>query len=102
VLQWRAEDGAMHFYLACFDISDDRVRDRVGKALAEYGERVQRSVFEVAVDSEGELAQLRSRVRDLLEEGDDCRFYCLCKACRARSVDSAGQRVACPPAAVVI
>ena len=30
----------MKFYLACFDVSDDRVRYRVGKALAEYGVRV--------------------------------------------------------------
>ena len=35
----------MNLYLACFDITDDGNRTRVGKHLAVYGQRVQRSVF---------------------------------------------------------
>ena len=39
----------MHIYLACFDISDDKNRDRAGKELLTYGDRVQKSVFEIAI-----------------------------------------------------
>ena len=92
----------MPFYLACFDISDDRVRYRVGKALAEYGSRVQRSVFEVSLKHEQQLDALRATIHALLEAGDDCRFYRLCRSCRRHSQDVGGQRVAYLPSAVVI
>jgi len=36
-------------YVASFDISDGRLRRRVGDLLLRYGERVQRSVFEIMV-----------------------------------------------------
>jgi len=92
----------MHFYLACFDISDDRRRYRVAKALAEYGSRVQRSVFEISLKRPGDLDGLRRDIAALLEEDDDCRFYLLCASCRKGSVDAAGERIAQLPAAVVI
>ena len=41
----------MEVYVACFDISDDRQRTRVGKVLLRHGDRVQKSVFEIAVPS---------------------------------------------------
>ena len=34
------------FYLVCFDIVEDPARAKVVKVLKEYGERVQKSVFE--------------------------------------------------------
>jgi len=46
-------------FLVCFDISDDRMRYRVGKELAHYGLRVQRSVFEITLRSGEELTALR-------------------------------------------
>lgn len=92
----------MAFYLVCFDISDNRIRYRVGQALSEYGTRVQRSVFEVDLRSGTELTQLRRTIGELIEPGDDCRFYALCASCRRRSTDSTGERVAYLPAAVLI
>lgn len=92
----------MHFYLACFDISDDRIRYRVGKALNAYGTRIQRSVFEISVKNENNLKLLRAEIAELLEPGDDCRFYFLCRACRQHSHDATGHRVAYLPAAVIV
>jgi CRISPR-associated protein Cas2 len=92
----------MLVYLACFDIVDDRTRYQVGKALAEYGERVQKSVFEISLHSDTQLKALKEELRPLLDPDDDLRFYALCKACRGRSHTVAGQPVALFPAAVVI
>lgn len=92
----------MLVYLACFDISDDAIRYRVGNALSRYGNRVQRSVFEVTMPSETELARLAQEIQELLEPEDDMRFYALCRACRRRSRTAEGTQIAYFPAAVVI
>jgi CRISPR-associated endonuclease Cas2 len=92
----------MLVYLACFDITDDGVRYRVGKTLARYGDRVQKSVFEISLDKQSQLRDLKTEIRHLLAEGDDCRFYALCKACRKRSHDVGDNRIAYLPAAVLV
>ena len=92
----------MHIYLACFDISDDKNRDRAGKELLTYGERVQKSVFEIALRRPEDLDAIREKLGPLLEEGDDLRFYHLCADCRGQSVDILGEPLAQFPAAVVV
>lgn len=69
-------------YLICFDISEDRVRYRVVKALKGYGRRVQKSVFECPNLSEHRLLLLQKKMESLIDHGSDSvRFYRLCKAC---------------------
>lgn len=92
----------MHTYLACFDISDDRSRRKVGLLLERYGLRVQRSVFEIAVDSPEQLQRLQTKLRRYLAAEDDMRFYHLCVQCRTQSFDQAGERVAQYPVWMVI
>lgn len=92
----------MYVYLACFDITDDRTRLRVGKALAEYGARVQRSVFEISLRTPGELDTLKCRIREIIGPDDDVRLYALCKTCRQRSYDVQDRRIASFPAVVLI
>lgn len=71
-------------YLICFDISDDRVRYRVVKALKGYGRRVQKSVFECSHLSEHRLLLLQKKMEGLIDHGSDSvRYYRLCKACVA-------------------
>lgn len=71
-------------YLICFDISDDRVRYRVVKALKGYGRRVQKSVFECPNLSENRLLLLQKKMESLIDHGSDSvRYYRLCKACVA-------------------
>ena len=72
------------FYCICYDIKDDRRRIRVAKALMDFGERVQFSVFEANLSPE-ELARLIRRVSQILHpEEDNFRLYPLCAACRSR------------------
>ena len=92
----------MNVYLVCFDITADKIRDTVGKALLEYGDRVQKSVFEIVLRRPEELRDIRDRLRPLLEDGDDLRFYRLCADCRQASTDIRGERLAHKPAVVLV
>lgn len=40
------------FYVVCYDISDDTRRQRVARLMLTYGQRVQRSVYEVWLEPE--------------------------------------------------
>jgi CRISPR-associated protein Cas2 len=92
----------MQAYVVCFDISDDGLRRQVSRRLEHFGLRVQRSVFEVSLDSNEALAALNAELLEWLEAGDDLRFYPLCRACRQKARDAQGNRVAAFPAGVVI
>lgn len=93
----------MHAYLACFDISDDKTRYRVGRFLERYGNRVQRSVFEVGFRHPSEMQSLKEALRALpFEAEDDVRFYSLCRNCRCASQSLDDRRVARFPAAVIV
>ena len=71
-------------YLICFDVSDDRARYRVVKALKGYGRRVQKSVFECPNLSENRLLLLQKKMENLIDHGSDSvRYYRLCKTCVA-------------------
>lgn len=93
-------------FVACFDISDDRLRRKVGQRLGHFGVRVQRSVFEIAVNSHDELTALKLEIAAWISDDendeDNLRFYPLCKACRKKACDHQGERVASFPAAVVM
>lgn len=63
------------FYLVCYDVVDDKRRNRVVKALKGYGLRVQKSVFECVLTQEQleYVEMLLSRCLKLQE--DQVRFY---------------------------
>lgn len=92
----------MHTYLVCFDISNDEQRRKVGILLATYGIRVQRSVFEIALDSTTQLHTLKRDLQPYLATEDDLRFYHLCVHCRQNSFDMNNQRLAQFPTWVVV
>ncbi len=74
------------FVVVSYDISDDRRRLKVMKALEGAGERVQYSVFECRLKRQ-ELERLKKRLRGLIrEQEDDVRFYLLCEQCVERIV----------------
>jgi CRISPR-associated protein Cas2 len=92
----------MAVYLICYDISDNRLRDEVSRVLQEYGNRVQRSVFEVALRGEAERETLRARLREVLGETPELRFYRLCERCRTASWDLDGKPLAVFPRTIIL
>ncbi|MGR5070135.1 CRISPR-associated endonuclease Cas2 [Vibrio alfacsensis] len=72
--------------LACFDIENDKTRRQVGHLLGGYGDRVQRSVFEVLFKNQQECEKVFDELIALLNNGDDLRFYPLCKRCADKAV----------------
>ena len=65
------------FLVVTYDIVDDQRRERVASELANFGERVQYSVFECNLKPR-EIDDLRKRLKKLIiEEEDSIRFYFL-------------------------
>ena len=63
------------FYLICYDIVENRRRNRVMKTMVGYGFRVQKSVFECYLTQE-QLDRLKKRVsRQIDEKTDSVRIY---------------------------
>ena len=69
------------FVVVCYDIPDDRRRERLAKTLEGFGYRVQKSVFECEVEP-ALYQRLKGRVgRIIAREEDSVRYYTLCQAC---------------------
>lgn len=63
------------FLVVSYDISDDRRRRKVMKAMEDFGARVQFSVFECRL-LPSELEKLKKRLRPYVREAQDSvRFY---------------------------
>ena len=75
----------MVMYIVSYDISSNRLRNKVAKLLEGYGRRVQYSVFECEV-SEKHFYRLRKDLTDLLTGSDDAgiRIYDLCGKCEKK------------------
>lgn len=69
------------FYLVSYDISDDRRRVKLAKAMKDFGDRVQYSVFECIL-SKDLLEKMISRIDKIIrKEEDSVRIYDLCTQC---------------------
>lgn len=72
------------FFVVSYDISDDRRRTRLHRALKGFGMRVQYSVFECILD-EPEVARLKTIVHRIIKrDADHVRYYRLCENCVSR------------------
>ena len=68
-------------YLIAYDISNNKRRTKVHKALCGFGKWTQYSFFECHLDDK-ELIALRHRLRQLIKEDqDNIRIYPLCANC---------------------
>jgi CRISPR-associated protein Cas2 len=68
-------------YLVCYDISSDRLRDRMAKRLLDFGSRVQESVFECVLN-DPLYARMMAQLTEIpLGESDRVRVYRLCANC---------------------
>ena len=66
-----------------YDIEEDRKRTRLANLLLDYGDRVQKSVFEAELTAEA-LQELLAKATRELEEEDNLRVYPLCGSCEER------------------
>jgi CRISPR-associated protein Cas2 len=57
-------------YLICYDITDDKRRDRVFKVCKDHGEHLQFSVFECDLNAM-ELTGLRRELLDVILQSED-------------------------------
>lgn len=58
------------FYMVSYDISDDKRRTRIARALLDYGDRVQYSVFCCQL-SDRERVLMKERLKEWLLQTDD-------------------------------
>ncbi|NSW87043.1 MAG: CRISPR-associated endonuclease Cas2 [Syntrophobacteraceae bacterium] len=67
--------------LASYDIHDPRRLARVAKIMKNYGERVQKSVFECNLGDE-HFARMKDRVDSVIDHAEDSvRYYFICDKC---------------------
>lgn len=72
------------FMIVSYDISDNRRRTKIHKALKAYGEWVQYSIFECNL-TKTEYAKLRARLNPLIDINEDSiRFYSICESCKVK------------------
>ena len=73
-------------YWICYDIADDRRRQRLSDVLLDFGTRVEESVFQCRIESD--LAEtMMARIRHVIEEhSDKVHVLALCDACGERVV----------------
>ena len=77
------------YIVVCYDIVDDKKRQRLAKLMKGYGERVQKSVFECRLD-DGKYLKMKQEIEKLIDwEDDSVRYYNLCRGC-AKNVAISG------------
>lgn len=72
------------FIIVSYDISDDKRRTKIHKALKAYGQWTQYSIFECNL-TKTEYAKLRARLDPLIDiNNDSIRFYFVCESCKLK------------------
>ena len=70
----------MHI-VVCYDVVNDRKRTKLAKALKNFLERVQKSVFEGDI-SENRYLRMKKTIEKIIDlEIDTVRIYRLCERC---------------------
>ncbi|MHB0968619.1 MAG: CRISPR-associated endonuclease Cas2 [Thermoanaerobaculia bacterium] len=74
-------------WVITYDLSDDRLRERVADRLGTFGWRVQESVFECTFDTEALPEVVAVLERELGDAADaNIRIYRICRDCLAVAV----------------
>ena len=93
----------MKGFVIAYDLSDDRLRQKVSRRLQRDGMRVQESVFEVFVKTDAAFERLRRDLEKLLGKPIDgqVRWYGLNLDAMARAGALGAAAPAMPPAVIV-
>jgi CRISPR-associated protein Cas2 len=89
------------FVVVCYDIADDRRRNRIAALLEENGSRVQESVFECLL-SDVEIRDVETRAAAILAPEDKIRYYGICPKCLGRARQGGGPPFHTEPLAYVV
>jgi len=92
----------MRYFLVCYDIEDDKRRNKVARCLLGWGRRVQYSVFEVACMHEKDLKEMCEQLEKLRESGDSIRIYRFSEDTRRKSGELNGKPMRHCPAVVIL
>jgi len=91
----------MLIYLICYDLEDDRLRDRAAKHLLRHGQRVQESVYEVWLRTPAQFMRFQRELVQILPKSAKLRWYRLTDAGLADSGAADGNTPRKPPAALI-
>ncbi len=80
-----ADSGCIRmFVMISYDVVDDKKRIKLMKFLKDYGDRVQKSVFECNL-SPKIYEKLKAGVEEIIDQKKDrVRYYKICKGCIGR------------------
>jgi CRISPR-associated protein Cas2 len=78
-------------YILSYDVTDDGKRTKLANLLLDYGERVQKSVFEADLNAT-EVKEIMAKAANYLASGDSLRLYPLCRTCVSK-VESLGRLI---------
>lgn len=82
--------------IVAYDIADPRRLGKIAKIMKDYGNRVQKSIFEVAARG-GVFEEMRQRVEaTIAPEEDGVKYFPVCDKC-AGTVEIIGQGVFIDP-----
>lgn len=84
------------FVVIVYDIVNDQRRNRVAREMEDWGQRVQRSVFECELD-ETRVESLIEELKKLTDEEDVVRLYRLCEGCLGKSINVRGGKFRTDP-----
>lgn len=85
-----------------YDISDDRRRTRLHKALKHFGTPVQESVFECFLSAR-EIVNMKKMIGEVIDEhADHVRYYYLCEMCSRRIEATTASHMCSDPATLII
>ncbi len=72
-------------YVISYDIEKDKIRNKIARALEDYGQRVQYSVFECRINQK-QYDRLYTRLAKLMteEQEGNIRIYNICANCESK------------------
>ncbi|KKL25956.1 hypothetical protein LCGC14_2400110 [marine sediment metagenome] len=76
--------------IVAYDIADPSRLNRVAKVIKDYGVRVQKSIFEVTVNS-NLFSEMKFRIEKIIEpDADGVKYFHICEKC-AGTLEVIGQ-----------
>ena len=73
-------------WIICYDITCDKRRYRLDKFLAQYGQRIQYSVYETIISKDG-LNSIRKEIQAIIDvDNDKVNYYQICRWCQDKTV----------------